>query len=419
MAGFLLALTLFITTVFLAIIPIFGVSYTGSEESPIYLITVFLLDGFSIGYVFFKESFSRNRARGTCFPYFIPLAILFIYFFDLGIRGVPTSSIAIKNLQFFFAMAYPGIVIATYCYRYNQLGMIAKNLELLSIICSIGLFISLPSMYMVGSLSSNIEGGANHQTISYVAANCYCIFFISLKSNVRLTRLNFILSKYYRILLGALIIGDAIVCIIGGGRGGAVLLVLNTLILFGYYSREKFFKNVTLFAIAFGIFYLLAINVTFMGINEMFQHGFERAFSFLSPSGVDMTQTSGRDNVYKLARDLIASRPLTGYGLLYQYDVCQRVIDQPYSHNLFYEYMLQGGVFFLIAWCLVLYQMFKKGYKLVMRGGYFVYLIPLVTLPFTMLLFSGTYLASPLYWFSVIYILGECRRKRMRKSHIV
>ncbi len=65
MIGFLLTFCLYVTTVFLAIIPAFGISYTGAEESPIYVLTVLGTNALAICYVVCQELFHHKQAKGS------------------------------------------------------------------------------------------------------------------------------------------------------------------------------------------------------------------------------------------------------------------------------------------------------------------------------------------------------------------
>lgn len=405
MIGFLLTFCLYVTTVFLAIIPAFGISYTGAEESPIYVITVLGTNALTVGYIFYQELFHRERARGSLKFYLIPLIILFLYFAELAFGGIYETSNTNKIIQYFFAYSASGIIIGTYCYRYDKFYLIARNLEPLAILCTIGLTVSLPSMYAEDEISSTIGGGGSHQTISYVSAICFGIFLIGLrlKGDMRL-KYKVFASKYYRPIALIMMIVNAVICIVGGGRGGVILLIANIILSLFYFSRENFWKTIFLITLGGIAFYFMSTNVSLWGIDEMFQKGFERAFSFIGSNGIDMSETSERDVVYAIAGKLISSKPILGYGLFHQYDICKEYISQPYCHNLFYEWLLQGGIFYFVFWLTVIVCLFYKSHHLILQGSY--HLIAIITYPFIMLMFSGSYLMTPLYWFAIAYVFG-------------
>lgn len=406
MMGFLLTFSLYVTSVFLVIIPVFGLSYTGSDESPIYIITVIGTNAITIIYIVWQEILHHNRAKGAVWPYFIFLPVVIAYISEYAIGNIQEPETK-RNLTFFFANALTGVFVGTYCYRYDKFYLIVRNLEPLAILCSAGLLVSLPTMYVADKISSTIGGGGGHQVISYTAALCFCVFFTSLKTNDSRFRYKWLKTKAFQILAQFLLIANAIICILGGGRGGAVLLVVYIVLCLFYFLRKNRVR--TMFAIIVGgfLFYYLSTNISLWGIDIMFQQGFERAFAFVDSSGIDMSETSNRDIIYKEANKLIESRPVLGYGVFNQYDLSEKYTGEPYWHNLFYEILLQGGIIYLIFWGVLYIKLIKKAHKLITLGDENYYLIAVCAYPFIMLMFSGTYLLTPLYWFSVIYILGK------------
>lgn len=413
MIGFLLTFSLYVTTVFLAIIPAFGISYTGAEESPIYILTVLGTNVFAIGYVLFEELFHSKNAKGSRWPYMIPLLITFAYLFEVAFGEIGDSENALKLLQLFYAIAVSGIVVGVYCYRFDKFYLITKNLEPLALLCTAGLIVALPTMYAEEEYASTIGGSGGHQTISYVSAICFSIFLIGLKIKNKdgVGRYKFFASRFFRPVAVSLMVANAVICIIGGGRGGAVLLVINTILSLYYFSRKNLWKTLALIGIGVAVFYCISTNISMWGIDTMFQKGFERAFSFIGSDGIDMSQTSDRDRVYAVACQLIETEPFGGYGLFHQYDLCELYMDQPYSHNLFLELILQGGYLYLIFWIVLYLGMAKKIHHLILKGRDYPFFITIAVYPFVMLMFSGTYLTAPLYWFTLVYVYGMSNGK--------
>ena len=50
-------------------------------------------------------------------------------------------------------------------------------------------------------------------------------------------------------------------------------------------------------------------------LENTFNRGMDRAFSYISSSGIDMAQTSNRDIVFELAQKNIEANRYTGYGI--------------------------------------------------------------------------------------------------------
>ena len=190
--GFLLTFSLYVTTIFIIVISIFSFSYTGAEDSPIYIITVLGIDILVIGYIILQEIIHHREAKGSVFPYFLFFIIPFLWFIEMAISGITDNSV--RMLQLFLSMSAPGFFVGTYCYRYNKFYLIVRNLELLALICTVGLVLALPSMYSTGLAS--IGGGGNHQTISYTAAINFATFFVSLKNRTLSSSYHY---KFFRI----------------------------------------------------------------------------------------------------------------------------------------------------------------------------------------------------------------------------
>lgn len=188
-------------------------------------------------------------------------------------------------------------------------------------------------------------------------------------------------------------------------------MLVNMVVCVYFLSKGGLFKTllwICVFAVAF---YLVATNVTYMGIDTMVESGSERAFAYFTDDGIDLGEGgSNRDVVYDTAIELITDSPMFGSGFYAQYDILMREIGQPYCHNIFLELILQGGIFYFIFGVVVLFYFFKAAYRLVKKGDEFIALIPLTTLPTVLLMFSGTYLYNPVFWFVVVFCLAKGRR---------
>lgn len=408
--------SLYVGVIFTVILSIFGLSYEGAEESPIYIITVLGTNALAMGYVMLQEIQHHRQAKGSTYPYLLLLIVPILCGVEIAFGKIHDMTNAIRMLQFFYALAASGIVIGTYCYRYDKFCLIVKNLELITLLSTMGLIIALPSMYIENAMHATIGGGGNHQTISYTAATNFSIFLIGLRSKnlPSAYRYRFFASKYYYPIALILMIANAVICIIGGGRGGAVLLAATLFISLYYFSRKNFGKSLLLIVLGATAFYFISTNISLWGINNMFHTGFDRAFSYIKLGELDMTETSGRDIVYERTQELIRDVPLCGYGLFHQYDLCWEKLNQPYSHNLFYEWILQGGYLYLLLWIGIYITTLIKAHKLILHKPEYAYLIAIIGYPFVMLLFSGTYMNAPLFWFSVIYVNGYYRKARLK-----
>lgn len=201
---------------------------------------------------------------------------------------------------------------------------------------------------------------------------------------------------FYNILL----LLQILLCLVSGGRGGFVLILVSTIVIFYFYLRLKGkrvkWKSLILYIICF----VPLLCFLPQPIKDVIMQGGERVFSYWTSSGIDISETSGRDVVYEYSLELIAQRPWCGYGIWAYFDKT----GGTYPHNLFLEFLLQRGILFLL---LMLYILFRGGQKyvtMVKEENKHLLILPLVLLPGTRLLFSETYLEEGLFWFVAVYI---------------
>lgn len=357
---------------------------------------------------------------GSIFPYFIPLIIFILYIFENELSGTSLKENAFRELQFFFAFSTSGIYSATYCYRYNKFHLFVKNLEVLMLICAFALILALPKLAVSTDGITQI-GGGNHQAISYTSALAFGVLFCSLMTKSPQNRYQIFNYKLYKILTLPILILLCVICLIGGGRGGVVLLFTNFLLCTYLLARKHFIKVIFVILLSLLAIYFL-ISFVSSGLTEIFEKGFERSFAFIGASGnIDLANgSSGRDIVYLKAINLILESPIFGYGIFQQYDLCQKYLLQPYSHNIFIEILLQGGLIFLTITIITLSVFLKKLYLLITKKGINIFLIPITTFPIIQLLFSNTYLCSPLFWFSLIFVFNcMVKSNRSATNHII
>lgn len=402
MGYFLITLSLFITWVFFIVISMFGISYFGiGSGSSLFLITVLAVNISASIYIFWYELHHKSKARGSKKPYFLPIILISIYFFEsfLILKGNTSQSFtAFKDV---ISVATMGIWCGTFCYRYDKFKEIAKNLELIMFISTIGIIMAVPRMF-IASLTPTIGGAGDHQILSYLSAVGFGVsfyrFFINPDYGYRIFN-----NKVYHAFSLILMLIQAGLCLIGGGRGGFVLLLL--IAFFSLLAVKMSIKNIFLIG-ALGLSLLLLIDNVSGGSD--YARSIRRVFSiFNSTKASDVD--SERDNLFRTAWDDIASSPLIGYGVYRQYDMCKQQANLPYWHNLFIDFLMQGGIILFLIGSIIVYNVIRKGRNLIKRDKMHFLLIPLGLFPYTMLMFSGTYLTNSLFWFISIYILGKSK----------
>lgn len=416
--SFLLTLSLFASTIFFLIIPLFGLSYMGSEESSLYINTIVGLALFSMIYIIIYESLHITKASGTILPYFIPLIFAFIYLVESVIYQ-DIGSLSRRMFTFTLAFTMPSILYANYICRYDKLSEMLKNIEIIFIISSIGLIYSVPSMYMMLDYRASIGGGGNHQVISYGAAIFFGYFFINTFTNNDRYRYKFLCNKLVYIIEVILMLTNVGICVIGGGRGGLVLLIVNFILLSIVINKKLLLKILLILILLSLLIYFLASFTSLSNsiFYDMFQKGLERGFSYLNDDGsIDISQTSGRDYVYEGLYQLVESMPLFGYGFFHTYEICHKVVEQPYPHNIFLEILLQGGFLLLLIFCFFMLKLSKNIYIIIKSNNTTIYILPLITYPLIQLLFSGTYMTSSFFWFVVVYMFNNNIVKNYKHS---
>ena len=186
-----------------------------------------------------------------------------------------------------------------------------------------------------------------------------------------------------------------------GGRGGVVFLfALAGLISLIFVKKRNIFK-VLFFVLPLG---LLGVVIIFdlvqnSVLENTFNRGMDRAFSYISSSGIDMAQTSNRDIVFELAQKNIEANLYTGYGIFHTIGAFG------YPHNIFLEILEGGGIFYFAFWIIILIISIKRAYFIIKIERNLLFLVPLFIYPSVNLLFSGSYLMTGMFWFVLVFVL--------------
>lgn len=401
MGMFLITLSQFITTVFFIIISMFGLTYYGHGSGPMFTIAVLGVNISSVIYILYYESRNHTYSIGSWLPYLLPAVFVFLYFLELCFIQSSKSETSISSFRDVVAVSSLGMWGGTFCYRYNKFGEFAKHLELIMLICTLALVMALPTMF-VSSHGTSIGGAGDHQVVSYVSAVAFgCSiyrFFINPNNGYRFFKKNF---YHYLSLLFILI--QILICIVGGGRGGFVTLVVIAL-----FSMLALKMNIKRFAIL-GI---LGISGTLILGNMVgnfdFGSSFMRIVDMFGQSNVASVDEE-RDRIAQTAWKYIVESPILGYGFFHQFDICKKIVNVPYWHNYFLELLMQGGLIVFSIGVSVYYKVIINTKRIIQKDSIHFVLITLVCYPFILLLFSGSYMLTPCFWFVVTYVLGYYR----------
>lgn len=224
----------------------------------------------------------------------------------------------------------------------------------------------------------------NHQTISYLSSFCYGIglYFIGKKNNI----LNLL------IILIELI--NIHVTFLSGGRGGAILLLCYTLFYILEVLRNK--NLIVKFFLTLGIAIFGFMLASYFKGSQLLT----RSFSYIDDNGLNLENTSGRDELYSHTISLISEKLWFGHGMFTYYNIIKGT-----PHNLILEILLIGGIFLLMLIALISFSIAIKFYKIYNRKSLDRLVIYLFIYPITMLMFSGNFLLTGILWFCILYIL--------------
>lgn len=285
--------------------------------------------------------------------------------------------------------------------RYSRKGNLAGIIKWLDILM---LIITFSLLFFVRTVSSYYEAGDYSQRYSYLAAFAFNLnLFLSFYGN-KYERFEIFKSKAYRFFCYALLPVYPVVIFLSGGRGGFVTMALG-LVLFILTLEGKKSKRRKIWWYVIGAAVAVVAILPFLrssSIGSLFTRNIGRVFSYVTDSGLDLSQTAGRNKLYALCWQLFTESPLTGYGLFGYGDILGSF---PYAHNLFLEWLLQGGILFFFFWLTLLIVACYKGWKLFKTDIRFIMLLPIAAYPLSQLMFSSSYLEEPLFWFFMAFTL--------------
>lgn len=392
MKNLIFVITLNLSFVFFSIYSILGREYKGLDVDKSYLLTVFTSAVLSL-FLISKGIILQKVIRKINFVfYLIPILFVFIYLIES-----PNSESSKRLFNLYIAFSFPATYIGTYLASTNTLQSFAKWFDFLPLIIIIGIIFSLQSIISV-VLSIN----ESFQIVSYMAALSFGLLLHSTYFGRIHERFYIFKSKLYLYISMLLMIFSIIIVFLSGGRGGFVELLLTFLIL----SFIKY-RDINLRKILTGIAVIIAfmlITALFLSkfFADAFEIGSERIFSYITSEGIDFTKTAERDVIYNYSWQLIKENPITGYGIFKYADTFNQ--NYGYPHNIFIEYLLQGGIIYLSLWIVVLVFLFLKFKRMVSYFKGNLIMIPIALFPFTLLLFSDSYLMMPTFWFVVSFI---------------
>lgn len=398
---FLVVMSLAISQIQFLLFSLLGIDYDPEESGGLVAILNISFFVINVSWVWWHEFTYRAKCHVT-WPYFVIGIIIFLFFFEsLFFPNLTLSSFAGKQFMFFGTMEVPAIILATYVYRHDAFDMISRNMDIIMLICSLALILNVPTMMSVYSFQT-IGGAGGHQEISYSAAWCFGINFVNLLSKNKKDRFKIFTSKLFKSIFFALLPIQAIICLLGGGRGGGVLLVLSFMVTMYIYGRQQFSKTVWISLVVVAMFVIISLKT------GVFADGFGRTFDYLTESGVDLDSNMSdveRTQLRIHSYEIISNSPIIGYGLWNGL-----LVAGYYMHNIFLDILIAGGVIYLILFLFYMKRVINS-ILVMLKDPRMCIILPLALFPATMLLFSGFYLTTSLFGFSVTYALLKRKKK--------
>lgn len=406
-----IVLEVFKSILFFVVLSFFGLTYEGSENSSVFIITMIFLFLFSfVVYLLygFKEHISSFR-----FVLFL-LVITFVIFlgaFQILIKhGFEYATM--KYFFFFWIFSFNSILWGDFVGRNIQsfIPLLVKWVEVVSLMVSLSSLISIIIPVLTKNATSMYAGGVNYQTASYYSAFAFgTTLFYLIRGNASI-RFTIFKSKFYKLFSIVLLFLLVFCTIAPGGRGAFVLLVCYMILGLWYFLKTKQGSQMIIIYILLALVLLpiviLLVNET-IGSNSILRSGLDRALAFIDfeNKSIDIKGgSSGRGPIYQQAIELISLKPYFGYGLFeYMYHLTS--VGQ-YPHNFVLEVLLQGGfVYFFIITIVVAFSLGKLK-KLKTANIEYEFLLFIILYPLVMLSFSGTYLNEPILWFCLMIVIS-------------
>lgn len=381
---------------FFSTISIFGITHSGSENSPIYLAFIATSSATLYLLVIQRVISARLLSIRDLFILLLPAIIIAIFLFDVAFYRTQTTSYDHFMLTVVFASpaAVAGMVFAGKDVRAKH----AYGLEPIMLVMSIGLIFSAIDTIQGASIDRGI-GGASYQTASYIGALAFNLNLFYILQGRAGDRPNYTRLKSYNIFCWLLLPAQAFAVLLNGGRGGFVLVVVGAIVQAFLSVRSKHslrsVGNLTILSIVLTVSSFLVLPRLLARADLARSIG--RIFSYLGEDGINWDGTSGRDVVYTRALAAIEDSPVFGYGLF-------SWGTSSYPHNIFLEWLLNGGVVYLLLATVVVVSMIFRGIRFA-RLDQTVAIVCLVGLyPVVYLQFSGSYLTTGSFWFVLAFL---------------
>ncbi len=377
---FLLVLLIFSKEIFFVTYDLLGKAYEGSESSNAFIIlnviTFLILTMYIIRYAFIKNISNKKTIA------LIAINIIFISVFLIEYVTQTHKGDMYYRFQQFILWASPMMFLGSIFAierSHENINNLIKSLFIVAVFMSLS---SFSILYKVIVLQGKVVlGGAGRLKAGYTLALVFAIFVSKLLKESKRQ----ILLNIYSIII--------YIAILSTGARGASLVA--TIILSYYIIRKITLKNF-IYIVVIGSFLFLIINN--LSTREMFKFNLNRTFEYIGDDGINWSGSSGRDKVYSTTIDHIKNKPIIGYGI---FSYSAKLGYKSYPHNIFLEFLIQGGIIYFLVASIIIVRLFRKTHYLKEEKDlvFILYIYQLINL-----IFSGTYMATGLFWMIMSYL---------------
>lgn len=232
------------------------------------------------------------------------------------------------------------------------------------------------------------ESGLSYQKVSYYMAEMYAysIYYVFFSSCREIKKF-----RIFRIVMMLMFVFCPIVCLLSGGRGAFVFIIFITCFLLFMLCKSGRLKIPIIIAgvlVSFFVFMFLAYKFDLW--NSV---GFSRISNNISSD-------NERFIIREKALASFVTSPVFGHGLG---SIWGEV--GIYSHNMFLDFLVDGGIIGFIVGCLFFLKMFKRLFLLPGVNSCFIFFMIMFLKSFVMNLFSGYWFGVYQYWmiFGLLY----------------
>ena len=338
----------------LIIIGLYSFTYLPRVNSKLLLLIVAVLSGLLISYVLYP-----GIGRYILSQDFNPLTSVLLFLSLMGFPLMIYTNYLSKHLYTLIDLArYPSLLL---------------------------IVIAIIDYYWTVLINGNYFS-VNYMSFSYYMLPAVC--------------LSFIYGIRYRKILDISIAAMGLIVILIVGSRGCFVCGLIFLVIISIKKYTQSIGRFIIFLIAL-LFVILVIFLVFDSFSEnvstyMDNHGATSRTLLLMEKGT-VGESDTREAIYKWMLDAVEEQPW-GFGLMGDRYIVSQHGTQGYAHSLFYEFLVDYGLFFgpllLLLLSAKLFFKFKSDFQ---KDDYYV-LAAFLTLGYIKLFFSGSYLGEPFFW---------------------